>query len=302
MSVTFISSNSVAQNCSCLLQRQLDSLERNEAYAKILQVYSSGAIPLRPNFIGFSYAIEASMKLQDTILVRKYVVLSIENQDFNSVENLLYNYPDMKGYIKTDSLSKIFDSLSNCWLQFLNNSMREDIGKIIERDQHIRNLYNATNRKDSIELKHIAILMEETDSLNEVELKQIVQKNERFPGVSDIGKKSLRLFNILMVHYVNRMDTSFYFPYIQSGIINNELSPHFYTQIYDRRQYRFDLPLLYGDYTIDKGDSITYPEIERINELDKRRSFFCLQPLWKEKLINSKLQLPKHYDKEKQQH
>lgn len=286
-------SNVRAQDCSCLLSNKVMKFVNEKKIKELFQLYDSVAQIQKPTILSYSIALDYAIQLKDTFRVRKYLELSILNQDFNSKENIAYNFPDIENVINTESIYIKFDSLFTAWTPYYNLKIYNTIDKIIIRDRYVRELTEIPSFNSLFLLN----IMNYTDSINELELKDICIKLGRFPGVSEIGKYKLGLLRVIMVHFIAETDSSVYFPLVQKSILENNLYPSFLTDIIDRSKYRFENPTQFG--LLKRGgntDELHFYPIDDISNVDKRRSYFCLPSLRELKIRNPKIILPEGYE------
>jgi hypothetical protein len=151
---------------------------------------------------------------------------------------------------------------------------------------------------DSSLKKSIERTMWLSDSMNIDLMKSIFRKYKRYPGISDIGITLTNDLNYIVGHWAEYLNQDTLYQYLITATLNGQIPNWFGPRLLDKLEFKKGKPLIYGEFgtaTDYVDDTFIYPEIVDIENVDKRRAEFLLQPLYKKALIE-KSKLPKGYN------
>lgn len=272
-----------------LLQNKLSLLEKNKQYDSIVYIYTkTNLLDTTSIYFNHSTLAKAYFKLNKNKKGFEILKKSIQKKVLNSPENLQYNYKEMglDSLKEYQELKKNFDVYYYQIPPKINEYAVNVFNTIFSTDQSIRNFVNDSD--DSIKLIGFYYAMHKVDSLNAVELTNLIKKLGHFPGKTDLDYHgSYSIF--IIKHLESYLDMDFIYKKLKEATLAGEIRNHYVPQLIDMIRYQNKKPSLFGSFRLDYG-------IEDIENLDKRRAEYLLLPLWQESEVNDE-ELPKGYQR-----
>ena len=160
--------------------------------------------------------------------------------------------------------------------------LKVQLEKIHVKDQTLRQLYRDAEEKfgrDSEEMKYFWQLVSEQDSINELEVLQIIDERG-WPGKSLVGGKANTTVWLVVQHAPIETQEK-YLPLLEESVKKGESQGSHLALLVDRIQMRNDLPQTYGSQITrdpETGDQIVY-EIKDPEYVNQRRREVGLGPI-----------------------
>jgi hypothetical protein len=241
-------------------------------------------------------AAEAYFTKGDTANGLKYLRRSVELQQVNGLDNMKYIYKKyaLDSNAAYKKLIANFDEIFNKYSPTLNRALLNECLEIFHTDQRLRWIW--LNTRDTTEQKAISLTMWRSDSINVENMKTIFRKHGRYPGISDIGNLQHN-FTFIFAHLGALLPADTMYTLLRNATLAGQLPNWVGPYILDKTEANAGRPLIYGEYGTAsdyKGDTYVYRDIADVENVDKRRAEFLLEPLWKE-AERKKAILPKGY-------
>lgn len=239
---------------------------------------------------------EAYFTKGDTVNGMKYLRRSVELQQVNGLDNMKYIYKkySLDSNATYKNLVANFDDVFHKYAPKLNRAMLNECLEIFYTDQRLR--YVWLNTRDTTEQKSISLVMWRSDSINVENMKAIFRKYGRYPGISDIGNLQHN-FTFIFAHMAGMLPRDTMYTVLRNATLAGQLPNWVGPYVLDKAEANAGRPLIYGEFGTAsdyKGDTYVYREIADVENVDKRRAEFLLEPLWKE-AERKKAILPKGY-------
>lgn len=197
-------------------------------------------------------------------------------------------------------LEKNYPTYRASYLLHYDIDMRVKLAEMVATDQYIR--------RQVCDYSEEGLCLEEkkVDSINLVKILKLIEKNEGFPTLAQVGFRGLSNFGLIMGHNKDNKEAwALYLKFLEEGMQKGDVHPGEYASSIDsyRKQVEGKISL-YGTfnkfYFNNRGKS-EYNPIEDIANVDKRRADIGLPPLQTEPLdlnvpIDNYPELPDGYD------
>ncbi len=181
---------------------------------------------------------------------------------------------------KWEKIEKDYSKMQSEYIKTINLDLRDQISEMIDMDQYHRKMLSIRGiNKDSI-----ILLINTTDSINDIKFKKIIKKfgypNEQIIGGYNIDNKHINP-DILLFHFD---DYDFYSEVLLKFINNGEALPQSLGNFVDsyQRRSQSEKKYIYGIY-----DNVGKDQIINYNKLDERRMSIGLSPMKLKKEIDS---------------
>ncbi|MCI5081580.1 MAG: hypothetical protein MRY78_07815 [Saprospiraceae bacterium] len=164
----------------------------------------------------------------------------------------------------------------------LNKPLKERLEHIHVKDQTLRRLYREAEEKfgrDSEEMKYFWSLVNQQDSLNELEVIEIIDKYG-WVGRSEVGGEANMTLWLVIQHAPLETQEK-YLPMLEASVKEGESSGSHLALLVDRIHMRNGKPQIYGSQiTVDQetGEQVVY-EIKEPEYVNQRRAEVGLGPI-----------------------
>ncbi len=164
----------------------------------------------------------------------------------------------------------------------LNKPLKERLEQIHVKDQTLRRLYREAEEKfgrDSEEMKYFWSLVNQQDSLNELEVIEIIDKYG-WVGRSEVGGEANMTLWLVIQHAPLETQEK-YLPMLEASVKKGESSGSHLALLVDRIHMRNGKPQIYGSQiTVDQetGEQVVY-EIKEPEYVNQRRAEVGLGPI-----------------------
>lgn len=219
----------------------------------------------------------------DTIQSIKYLYLSADygwkNLKHIKTDKDLKSLYSVKGWNKV--LEKVKSNLDEYEKDF-DKPLQNQLEQIYVRDQMLRQLYKDAEEKfgqQSDEMEYFWQLVSEQDSLNEIEVVKIIEKNG-WVGMSLVGGKANMTLWLVIQHAPIKTQEK-YLPLLKESVLKKESSGRHLALLEDRILMRNGEPQTYGSQiTTDEktGKQVVY-EIWDPEYVNQRRKKVGLGPI-----------------------
>ena len=219
----------------------------------------------------------------DTIHSLEYADLSAEKGwlrlDHIKRDTDLENLHSVQGW--EEVLRKVQSNIDEYNKQF-NQPLKNQLERIYLQDQTLRQLYlEAENKfgRGTQEMNYFWEVVAEKDSLNEIELTEILNEHG-WPGISEVGGKA-NFAAFLVIQHAPLETQEKFLPLLQESVRKGESQGKDLALLEDRIQMRKDLPQTYGSqfYTDQETGKNFFYEIKEPEYVNQRRREVGLPPL-----------------------
>ncbi len=219
----------------------------------------------------------------DTIQSIKYLNMSADN-GWRNLKHIKKD-KDLKSLRTIQGWNKILEKVQANLDEYekdFDKPLKKQLEEIYVRDQMLRQLYKDAEvkfGKESDEMKYFWKLMSEQDSLNEIEVINIIDKRG-WVGKSLVGGQANMTLWLVIQHAPLKTQEK-YLPLMKASVLKGESSGRHLALLEDRIQMRNGKPQTYGSQiTTDKktGEKIVY-EIWEPEYVNQRRKEVGLGPI-----------------------
>lgn len=186
---------------------------------------------------------------------------------------------DVKGW--NEVLNKVQVNLDK-YEQNFDKPLKSQLEQIYIKDQTLRQIYTdaeAKFGKESEEMDYFWSLMTEQDSLNEIEIIRIIDR-EGWVGKTRVGGKANMTLWLVIQHADLEIQEK-YAPLMKASVLKEESSGQHFAMLEDRIQMRNGKPQIYGtQITIDSktGEQVVY-KVWKPQYVNQRRKEVGLGPI-----------------------
>jgi len=260
-----------------------DQLYEEEKYSESAQEYSK-AFAIKEGSSNQYYNAACSWALTgDSIQSLEYLNLSVD-KGWRNLEHLK-NDPDLESLHETPAWDKILENIQANIVEYekdFDKPLKSRLEKILVRDQTLRQLYREAEEKfgkDSDKMKYFWEVVAEQDSINEVEVVEIIEERG-WVGKSLVGDAANTALWLVIQHAPLETQEK-YLPLLKESVLQGESKGSQLALLEDRIQMRNGKPQTYGSQiTVDKetGNQVVY-EIWEPEYVNQRRKEVGLGPI-----------------------
>lgn len=248
-----------------------------ESFQAFKQAFSQQADGRPYDFLGMAKACAQLNKSTQTIFYLKQAIH--KGIDWEIISK---NKEVFEALMQTNEwleLEQSYPTYRASYLLDYNIDLRVELAEMVATDQYVR--------------RHVCDYKEEglceaerkVDSINQVKILKLIEKNEGFPTLAQVGFEGLSNFGTIMLHIgLDDKETwELYLKYLEEGMKNGNVHPKEYASRIDLYRLQIEGKIsLYGStnmfYYNNRGKSEFNP-IEDIENVDKRRVAIGLLPL-----------------------
>lgn len=282
LSLTFYSSFSFSQSFQELIHKA-DQLYSQEDYAQSASVFDQ-AFAQDSGSASQYYNAACSWALTgDTVHSMKYLTLSAE-RGWKNVKHAKRD-PDLKtlhGVRGWDKAMAIVQANLDEYEKDLDKPLKEQLERVYVRDQTLRGLLRTVEEdygRDSDQMKFMWEIINEQDSLNELEVEKIIQERG-WVGKSVVGSQA-NMTLWLVIQHAPLPTQEKYLPMLQQSVKDGESAGHHLALLEDRILMRNDKPQKYGSQVQRDPETGEYrvAEIVEPEYVNQRRAEVGLGPI-----------------------
>lgn len=252
-------------------------------YSESAKAYEK-ALNQKEGTAGIYYNAACSWALTgDTINALNYLKRSAEkgwtNAQHLQRDSDLTSLHTVKGW--NEVVQKVQANLAEYEKDF-DQPLKAQLEKIYVRDQTLRQLYQTAEEKfgrESEEMNYFWDLVAQQDSMNELEVIQILEE-KGWPGKSEVGGKANTTIWLVIQHAPIEIQEK-YLPLLKASVLKGESQGSHLAMLEDRIQMRNGKPQTYGSQiTMDSetGKQVVY-EIAEPEYVNQRRREVGLGPI-----------------------
>lgn len=259
-----------------------DKLYRESKYLESAKEYDE-AFDLNEGTDGQYYNAACSWALSlDTINSIKYLKLSA-NKGWKNLKHIKQD-KDLTSLHSTKEWKKILARVEANLAEYekdFDKPLKEQLEKIYVRDQTLRQLYKEAEDKfgrESDEMKYFWSLMSEQDSLNVIEVTNIIDKRG-WIGKSLVGEQANKTLWLVIQHAPLDIQKK-YLPLLKESVKKGESKGSQLALLEDRIEMRNGKPQIYGSQikTDENGKKYVY-KIKEPEYVNQRRKEVGLGPI-----------------------
>ena len=262
--------------------KETKALYKSGDFHNSTEKYSKAFLIKEGNASNYYNAACSAALAKDSVLALNYLNLSA-NKGLKSLEHIKKDN-DLKILHSSKDWTSILEKIEknlNEYEKDLDKPLKKKLEQILIRDQTLRLIYLEAEKKfkhDSENMKYIASLMAQQDSINEHEVINIIE-HRGWVGKSLVGNRANTALWIVIQHAPLEIQEK-YLPLLEESVKKGESKGEHLALLKDRILMRNGKPQIYGSQIIQEGDNPPHVyKIENPEYVNKRRKEIGLSPI-----------------------